>query len=72
MNHPEQAGLQIVIAFENASIAFKSDLAINQDNGAVDDVPPGVSAEDHAAGMSSSLANLAAYLAGPQPPPRIG
>ncbi|GAB4008757.1 hypothetical protein GCM10029992_65950 [Glycomyces albus] len=26
------------------------------------DVPPGISAEDHAAGLSSSLANLAAYL----------
>ena len=32
-----------------------------------DDVPPGISAEDHAAGMNSSLANLAAYLA-QQPP----
>ncbi len=27
-----------------------------------DDVPDGISAEDHAAGLSSSLANLAAYL----------
>jgi uncharacterized protein YndB with AHSA1/START domain len=27
-----------------------------------DDVPAGVSAEDHAAGLASSLANLAAYL----------
>jgi uncharacterized protein YndB with AHSA1/START domain len=27
-----------------------------------DDVPAGISAEDHAAGMTSSLANLAAYL----------
>jgi uncharacterized protein YndB with AHSA1/START domain len=27
-----------------------------------DDVPAGISAEDHAAGMASSLANLAAYL----------
>ncbi|THV41254.1 SRPBCC family protein [Glycomyces buryatensis] len=27
-----------------------------------DDVPPGISAEDHAAGLASSLANLAAYL----------
>jgi hypothetical protein len=26
------------------------------------DVPDGVSAEDHAAGLASSLANLAAYL----------
>jgi uncharacterized protein YndB with AHSA1/START domain len=26
------------------------------------DVPPGISAEDHAAGLTSSLANLAAYL----------
>jgi uncharacterized protein YndB with AHSA1/START domain len=28
-----------------------------------EDVPTGISAEDHAAGLSSSLANLAAYLA---------
>jgi len=34
-----------------------------------DDVPPGISADDHAAGMKSSLANLAAYLARP---PRAG
>jgi uncharacterized protein YndB with AHSA1/START domain len=27
-----------------------------------DDVPPGISAEDHAEGMNSSLANLAAYV----------
>jgi len=27
-----------------------------------DDVPSGITAEDHAAGMASSLANLAAYL----------
>ena len=27
-----------------------------------DDVPDGISAEDHAAGLESSLANLAAYL----------
>jgi uncharacterized protein YndB with AHSA1/START domain len=27
-----------------------------------DDVPPGISAEDHAAGLASSLANLEAYL----------
>ena len=27
-----------------------------------DDVPDGISAEDHAAGLTSSLANLAAYL----------
>jgi uncharacterized protein YndB with AHSA1/START domain len=29
-----------------------------------DDVPAGISADDHAAGMTSSLANLAAYLEG--------
>lgn len=29
-----------------------------------DDVPDGISAEDHAAGLASSLANLAAYLEG--------
>jgi hypothetical protein len=27
-----------------------------------EDVPTGISAEDHAAGMASSLANLAEYL----------
>jgi hypothetical protein len=27
-----------------------------------DDVPSGISAEDHAAGLASSLANLATYL----------
>jgi hypothetical protein len=27
-----------------------------------DDVPSGITAEDHTAGMASSLANLAAYL----------
>ena len=27
-----------------------------------DDVPTGISAEDHAAGLASSLANLAAYV----------
>lgn len=27
-----------------------------------DAVPPGISADDHAAGMNSSLANLAAFL----------
>jgi len=27
-----------------------------------DNVPDGISAEDHAAGLTSSLANLAAYL----------
>lgn len=29
-----------------------------------DDVPPGISADDHIEGLRSSLANLAAYLAG--------
>jgi hypothetical protein len=29
-----------------------------------DDVPPGIWAQDHLAGMNSSLVNLAAYLAG--------
>jgi uncharacterized protein YndB with AHSA1/START domain len=29
-----------------------------------EDVPPGISAEDHAAGLASSLRNLADYLAG--------
>ncbi len=30
-----------------------------------DDVPDGISAEDHAAGLASSLANLAAYVEAP-------
>jgi uncharacterized protein YndB with AHSA1/START domain len=30
-----------------------------------DDVPDGISAEDHSAGMTSSLANLSAYLTSP-------
>lgn len=30
-----------------------------------DDVPPGISAQDHEAGMTSSLTNLATYLTGP-------
>jgi hypothetical protein len=29
-----------------------------------DDVPAGISAEDHATGLASSLANLAAHLQG--------
>ena len=29
-----------------------------------EDVPPGISAEDHAAGLASSLRNLADYLTG--------
>lgn len=32
-----------------------------------DDVPDGISAEDHAAGLSSSLANLAAYVTTARP-----
>ena len=32
-----------------------------------DDVPPGISAADHATGMASSLENLAAFLAGTTP-----
>ena len=31
-----------------------------------DDVPPGISAKDHEAGMNSSLDNLEAYLTDPQ------
>lgn len=30
------------------------------------DVPPGISADDHAEGMNSSLSNLAAYLLAPR------
>ncbi len=38
-----------------------------------DDVPDGITAEDHAVGMQSSLANLAAFVevtGGPQKPPK--
>ena len=35
-----------------------------------DDVPDGISAEDHAAGLASSLANLASYLGDESPRPR--
>lgn len=31
-----------------------------------DDVPPGISADDHVDGLRSSLTNLATYLTGPQ------
>ncbi len=31
-----------------------------------DEVPPGISAKDHEAGMNSSLDNLEAYITGPQ------
>jgi uncharacterized protein YndB with AHSA1/START domain len=31
-----------------------------------EDVPPGISAEDHAAGLASSLRNLADYLVSPR------
>jgi hypothetical protein len=34
-----------------------------------DDVPAGISAADHATGMSSSLANLAEHLAAPRARP---
>ena len=37
MHDPEQASLQVVIAFENTGVAFKSDLAINQDDSPVND-----------------------------------
>lgn len=35
----------------------------------VADVPDGISAEDHATGLASSLANLAGHLEGQNPPP---
>ncbi|MGB7869468.1 MAG: SRPBCC domain-containing protein, partial [Mycobacterium sp.] len=34
-----------------------------------DHVPPGIAAEDHVAGMTSSLSNLATYMAGPHSSP---
>src|SRR6266487_3144757 len=53
---PAYAGT-MTMTWEVARVQAGSRIAIR-----VDDVPDGVSAEDHAAGLASSLANLAAYL----------
>ncbi len=57
MNHPEQARLQVVIAFENTGVAFKSDLAIDQHIRAVDDRQHGfgVVLDDHHRDLAAQL-----------------
>lgn len=60
------------VEFESDDPAFEGTMTMTWTVTAIDggarvaisaaDVPPGISAEDHAAGLSSSLANLAAYL----------
>jgi uncharacterized protein YndB with AHSA1/START domain len=47
----------MTMTWEVASIEAGTRVEIRADN-----VPDGISAEDHAAGLASSLANLAAYL----------
>jgi uncharacterized protein YndB with AHSA1/START domain len=53
---PAYAGT-MTMTWEVASVEGGTRIAIR-----AEDVPDGISAEDHAAGMSSSLANLAAYV----------
>ena len=53
---PENAGT-MTLTWELAAVDAGTRVDIR-----ADDVPAGVSAEDHAAGLASSLANLAAYL----------
>ena len=69
-------GVRVVQAvdFESASPEFAGTMTMTWElSGAeegtrvairADDVPPGISAEDHAAGLASSLANLAVYVEG--------
>lgn len=53
---PANAGTMIM-TWQLTAVAAGTCLRIR-----ADDVPAGISAEDHAAGLASSLANLAAYL----------
>ena len=55
---PEYAGT-MTMCWEVATVEAGTRVEIRADN-----VPDGISAEDHAAGLTSSLANLAAYLEG--------
>ncbi|HEX5993545.1 MAG TPA: SRPBCC family protein [Jiangellales bacterium] len=52
---PQYAGTMIM-TWEVAAVDGGSRVTFRAEN-----VPPGISAEDHAAGLASSLANLAAY-----------
>lgn len=64
-----------IVAFESDDPAFAGAMTITTTLAAVtggtevtircDEVPPGISAEDHAAGMASTLANLAAFTERP-------
>jgi uncharacterized protein YndB with AHSA1/START domain len=55
---PDQAGT-MTMTWEVAAVADGTRVEIRAEN-----VPAGISAADHAAGMSSSLANLAEHLGG--------
>jgi uncharacterized protein YndB with AHSA1/START domain len=55
-DEPEYAGTMIM-TWEVAPVEVGTRVVIRADN-----VPAGISADDHAAGLASSLANLAAYL----------
>jgi uncharacterized protein YndB with AHSA1/START domain len=55
-DEPAYAGT-MTMTWEVAKVDAGTRVAIR-----ADDVPDGISAEDHAAGLASSLANLAAYL----------
>jgi uncharacterized protein YndB with AHSA1/START domain len=55
---PAHAGT-MTMTWSLAEVDGGTDVQIRADN-----VPPGISADDHAVGMASSLANLAAYLSG--------
>ena len=55
-NEPEYAGTMIM-TWATTSVGSGTNVEIRADQ-----VPDGISAEDHAVGMASSLANLAIYL----------
>jgi uncharacterized protein YndB with AHSA1/START domain len=57
-DNPEFAGT-MMMTWEVAAVEDGTRVEIRADN-----VPDGISAEDHAVGLASSLANLAAYLKG--------
>jgi uncharacterized protein YndB with AHSA1/START domain len=50
-------GATMIMTWEVSSVGHGTQVAIRAEN-----VPDGISADDHAAGLTSSLANLAAYL----------
>jgi hypothetical protein len=51
--------MTMTMTWEVASVAGGTRIEIR-----ADDVPAGISADDHAAGLTSSLRNLAAYVGG--------